>query len=421
MAKFIINGSKRLFGAVDVSGAKNAALPIIAATILISGDVTLENVPVISDIQAMAEILIKMGSKIKISGNRMTINTDSINSDIVPDYDLTRNMRGSILIAGPLLARFGKIKIAQPGGCIIGSRPIDAHLEIFRQMGSKISEDGAYYIIEAKKIKSGTIVLPELSVTTTENAIMALVSASGKSEIRLAAAEPHCEELANFLNLAGAKITGGGSHNIKISGVKKLSGNTKFSISPDPIEIATYAIAAAVSRGEVVINNIRVDHLDMFLNKFREANINFKIDNTKNRLIINPTTIFRPVYIRTDVWPGFPTDLQAPFAVLLTQAQGTSRIFETMYEGRLNYLKELIKMGANAVIQNSHEALITGPTPLVGKEIDSLDLRAGASLIIAALIAQGETIINKIELVDRGYEKIDEKLRKLGAEIKRVE
>lgn len=421
MTKFAISGGKRLLGEINVAGAKNAALPLLAASILISGEVILKNIPGISDIQAMAEILSKMGAKVKIKGSDVIINTASISPDIVPDYDLTRNMRGSILIVGPLLARFGKVKIAQPGGCVIGSRPIDTHLEAFRQMGAEIKEDGAYYIIEAKKIRPGKIILPELSVTATENAIMALATAQGFSEIRLAAAEPHCEELVNFLNLAGAKISGGGSHNLKIVGVKKLNSGVEYNILPDPIEIATFAIAAAITRGEVIINNVNPDHLDMFLNKFKEANVNFKIDEKSDRLIISATTVFRPIYIRTDVWPGFPTDLQAPMAVLLTQAQGTSRIFETLYEGRLNYLKELIKMGANAVVQNSHEALITGPTPLIGKEINSLDLRAGASLVIAALIARGETIIDKIELIDRGYERLDEKLTALGASIKRIE
>jgi len=423
MAKFIIRGEKRLEGKVKISGAKNAALPIMAATLLVKGKVRLLNVPDIADIWVMVKILRGLGAKIKKLGlGKLEIDTSGVTASQNPDYDLVRHMRASILLAGPLLGRFGRVSIAQPGGCVIGSRPIDTHLDAFQKLGAKVLERGSFYIIETRGgVKATKVVLAELSVTATENIMMATSLIRGTTEIRLAAAEPHVEEVAKFLNKCGAKISGGGTHNIFIEGVKELKG-VEFEISPDPLEIATFAIAAAATRGDVVIENINPDHLDMFFNKFSEANVNFSIEKEKEKfnLHVMPSTVFKAINIRTDIYPGFPTDLQAPMAVLLTQAQGTSRIFETMYEGRLNYLKELIKMGANAVIQTPHQALITGPTPLVGKEITSFDLRAGATLIIAALIAKGESTIDQIELVDRGYEKIDEKLRRLGAEIKRV-
>ncbi len=418
--KFKIEGGYSLNGEIKVGGSKNEALAIIAATILINGKTKLTNVPEITDVEKMLKLLESMGAKVKRNKNKIEIDSSTISST-EPDFDLVRCIRASILLIGPLLARFGKIKIPQPGGCFIGSRPVDTHFKAFENLGVRIREHPPFYILEAPNgISPGKIILEEMSVTATENVIMAASITPGTTEVRLAATEPHVENLILFLNKAGAKIKGGGTHNLIIEGVKNLS-EIEFEISPDPIEAATFAIAGAITKGDILIKDINPNYLDMFFLKFKSAGGNFKIIQ-KNKLAdlhIMPATMFKAINIRTDIYPGFPTDLQAPMAVLMTQAHGTSRIFETMYEGRLNYLKELIKMGANVSIQTPHQALITGPTPLYGKEITSLDLRAGATLILAALIAHGTSVINQAEIIDRGYEKIDEKLKSLGAKIER--
>jgi len=419
MSKFIIEGGHSLKGTIQISGAKNAALPILAATLLTDEKCTICNVPDICDIHTLTEILISLGSQVSdFSNHKLTIDNNQVDGRD-PDFVKVKKIRASILILGPLLAKFKKIKVTHPGGCHIGARPIDVHLKAFEALGAKIRSDDQFHYIEADELKGARIVLDEMSVTGTENIIMAAVLAKGKSEIRLAAAEPEIINLIECLNKMGAKIIGAGSHTLYIEGVDKLHG-AELEIIPDRLEAGTFAIAAAVAHGEVLIKGYRQNHLDIFTKKLRDANVKFELlDN--DQIKISRTTQIKPVDIRTDIYPGFPTDLQAPFAVLMTQANGTSKIFETMYDGRLNYLKELAKMGAIIDILDSHRAVVSGPSVLYGKEIDSLDIRAGATLILAALIAQGRSIIDQADIIDRGYEKIDVKLTSLGAKIERME
>lgn len=418
MAKFRIQGGTSLQGEVAIGGAKNAALKMMAAALLTSDPVTLHNVPVIRDIDTMAEILRGLGASVERTGHQLQITARELRS-AEPDYQLVKHLRGSVVLVGPLLARSGNIRLPQPGGCLIGARPIDTHTQALAQLGVEVAQEKDYYTFTADGLTGGRVVLREMSVTATENVMMAAVLAEGETEIRLAASEPEIEDLAVMLNTMGAKVSGAGTSVIRIQGVRALHG-TEHTVLPDRIEAGTFAIAAAVSRGDVRIKNINVDHLDVVLEKLRAANVNFSVED-KTTLHVKPTTMFNPVQIDTRPYPGFPTDLQAPFSVLLTQANGSSSIFETLYEGRLGYVRELEKMGAQAAILDTHTVHISGPTPLYGKEITSFDLRAGATLILAALIATGESIIDRVELVDRGYERIDERLVALGAHITRVE
>jgi len=417
--KYLIEGGTHLRGKVAVSGSKNAALPIIAATLITPSIYTLSNVPEIKDVETMLEILKRIGAGVRrIKKNVFEIDTKNVSS-FEPDYKLVRNIRASVLLIGPLLARFGKVKIAQPGGCFIGSRALTTHFKALNDIGVSVKERENYYYLSAKEIKSGKkVILNEISVTATENLLMA-VSKTKFTKIRMAASEPHIEDLCRFLVKMGVKMDGVNTHNLKVYGTRRFNKNVEHKIIPDQIEAGSLAIAAAVSRGKVEIGNFIADHNDMLLEKFEEAGVNFEAKNST--LFIKPTTIFRATNLRTDVYPGFPTDLQAPMAVLLTQAEGTSQIHETLYEGRLNYIKELRKMGAEAVIKDPHHALITGPTHLFGTKISSFDLRAGATLIIASLIAEGLSEIGNIHLIGRGYENIEGKLNSLGAKIKRVE
>jgi UDP-N-acetylglucosamine 1-carboxyvinyltransferase len=417
MSKLVINGPCKLSGEFTVSGSKNASLPIICATLLASGIFKITNIPEISDIKNLLEIISKIGGKYTLENNTLTIDTGGINS-FEPDPKKVRNIRASILLLGPLLSRFKEVKIAYPGGCFIGARPVETHIRALSDLGAEIVECQDSYHLRCEELKGTKIILNEISVTGTENAIMAAVLANGETEIRLAACEPHVEDLCNFLNKMGAKISGIGTHNIKIVGVSKLKA-IEYSVIPDQIEAGTIAIAAAASRGDLIIRGYIQDHQDILTKKFEEIGVNYKLLNN-NSIHIKPTHNFRPTKIRTDIYPGFPTDLQAPISILLTQASGNSEVYETLFEGRLNYINELNKMGANGIIKSAHEAIITGPTPLFGTDIVSLDLRAGATLIIAAFIASGESTINQAEIIDRGYEKIDERLNAIGANIKRT-
>lgn len=418
MSKFIIKGGKPLNGTIKIFGMKNAATPIIAATLLTEEECVISNVPKISDVLHLLEILRSLGVKIEWTGHHeLRICAKNANIGAL-DKKAVQSMRSSILLMGPLLARFKRVTIPEPGGCIIGNRPIDTHLFALNKLGAKISKENGSYTLEAKSLNGTLIILPEFSVTATENLVMAASLAQEKTEIKLAAAEPHVQDLIKFLNQMGAKISWVGTHHLVIEGVKKLHG-AYHTLIPDQIEIGTFAVAAAVSRGEVLIENIIPEHLDIILLKLEEAGVNFEVGN--NYLKIKPSSSLRAFRLQTLPYPGFPTDLQAPFGVLATQCNGTSLIQDPLYEGRMSYVSELVKMGANAIVADPHRVVITGPTPLYGQEIKSFDLRAGATLIIAGLIAEGETIINEAEVVDRGYERIEERLHALGAEIKRIE
>ncbi|MFZ5364271.1 MAG: UDP-N-acetylglucosamine 1-carboxyvinyltransferase [Patescibacteria group bacterium] len=417
MSKFIIEGGKPINGKIRVSGMKNAATPIIAATLLTPEECVISNVPRISDVMRMLEILKSLGASVEWTGDHeVTICTK--NADIkLLNKESVKSMRSSILFLGPLLARFKKVTIPEPGGCIIGNRPPDTHFYALEKLGAKVTrKDGCFYL-ETEGLVGSLIILPEFSVTATENILMAASLAEGETEVHLAAAEPHVQDLIKFLGSMGAKISGSGTHILKISGVKKMHG-ARHTLIPDQIETGTLAVAAAVSKGEVTIENIIPEHLEIILLKLQEAGVNLEVG--KDFLKIKPSAGLRSFRLQTLPFPGFPTDLQAPFGVLATQCQGTSLIQDPLFEGRMGYVGELIKMGANAIVADPHRVIITGPTPLQGQEIKSFDLRAGATLIIAGLIASGQTIINEAEVVDRGYERIDERLRDLGADIKRI-
>jgi UDP-N-acetylglucosamine 1-carboxyvinyltransferase len=417
MEKLIINGPCSLKGEIKVSGSKNAALPIIAATVLAKGKYRITNVPMITDIEHLLAILEGIGAKTKLVDNVCEIDTTNISS-YEPDAKMVRHIRASILLLGPLLARFNEVKIALPGGCFIGARPVDTHLETLVALGAEIVSSNGCYHLKSNGLTGAELTIREFSVTGTENALMATVLSKGKSELKIAAAEPHVVDLCNFLNKMGAKISGIGTHNLYVEGVDTLH-TCDYDLIPDQIEAGTFAIAAAASRGELIIDGFVFNHHESLIEKFKEMRVHFeKLSDTKIKIL--PTLSFQPIKLRTNIYPGFPTDLQAPMGVLLTQASGSSSIHETIFEGRLNYLNELNKMGADCVIKGSHEATITGPTPLFGTTIASLDLRAGATLLIASFIAQGESVIEGAEIIDRGYEKIDERLNAIGANIRRV-
>lgn len=425
MSKFLIEGGVSLNGDVEVMGAKNAALKIIAATLLAKGKYQIKNVPRIDDISVLLQILKYLKVKIEFEDHDLFVDTTQLENRPLPK-NLTDRFRGVIVLIGPLLARFGKTEIVQPGGCQIGARPIDTHLDAFRQLGVEVTENNGSYLFKwDKKNDNRIVILPEMSVTGTENIMMASVLKPGKTEIHIAAAEPEIEDLAHFLKSMGAKIEGAGTNKIKIIGVEKLEP-TNYEIIPDRIEAGTLIIAAIITKGNVVVKKIIPEHLELFFLKLKTMGANFEIvysyqDKKYADIKISPTEKLEPI-TKLDIrpYPGFPTDLQAPMAVLMTQAIGKSEIFETMFENRLGYIRELQKMGAQASVKNKHLAYITGPTPLFGKKITTLDLRAGATLILAALIAKGKTTINKAEIIDRGYEKIEQRLKKLGAKIKRI-
>lgn len=408
-------------GKVTVSGSKNAALPILCAALLTEEKIVLRNVPDIADIHSMIRILEHFGAKISFDTKKHTIEIDSsaLKKKTAPD-DLVKKMRASVLILGGLLPRLGEIKMAFPGGCVLGKRSVDAHINAFQKLGCEVFDDKNGLHIRVNKLKGAKIVLPELSVTATENAVMAAVLAEGKTEIRLAAAEPHVQDMCLFLRKMGAKISGIGTNEIRITGVKKLKGCT-YSITGDYLEAGTFAIAAVATKGDVMIKGINPDHLDSVWQKLSEVGSNFELGKDWVHIKPHSGSLKAVKSLRTAVYPSFPTDLQAPFTVLLTQAQGISKIFETLFEGRLNYLFELELMGAHVELMNPHQALIIGPSKLKALPISSFDIRAGAAMVIAALIAPGETLVSNINYIDRGYENLEEKLRSLGAEIKRVE
>jgi UDP-N-acetylglucosamine 1-carboxyvinyltransferase len=417
MSKFVIRGGKPLKGKIRAGGMKNAATPIIAATLLTSEECVIDNVPRISDVERMLEILKSLGARAEWTGEH-EVTVSAKDADIKSlDKKIVKSMRSSILFLGPLLARFKRVQIPEPGGCIIGNRPPDTHFYALEKIGAKVTRENGYYNLETDGLTGSVVILPEFSVTATENLLMAASLAKGTTEVRLAAAEPHVQDLIKFLSSMGAKISGAGTHNLIIDGVEKLHG-ARHTLIPDQIEIGTLAVAAAVSRGEVVIENVIPEYLDIILLKLKEAGVIFEVG--KDFLKIRPSADLRAFRLQTLPYPGFPTDLQAPFGVLATQCNGTTLIQDPMFEGRMGYIGELVKMGANAIVADPHRVVINGPTPLYGQDIKSFDLRAGATLIIAGLIASGETIINEAEVVDRGYEAIEKRLAALGADIERI-
>jgi UDP-N-acetylglucosamine 1-carboxyvinyltransferase len=418
MPRFIVRGGEKLKGEVMVGGSKNAALPILCAAMLTDEIVTLNNVPDIADIRSMIKILESFGAKCNFEGNTLIIDPSEKKIGVVPE-EVVKKMRASILVIGALLPVFKTMKMPFPGGCVLGKRSIDSHIHVFKEFGAEILDEKEGIHIKCEKMVGKKIVLPELSVTATENAIMGAVLAEGESEIRLAATEPHVQDLCHFLNKLGAKVTGIGTNNVKIKGVKKLQG-AKYRITGDYLEAGTFAIAAAATKGDVLIKGIDPDHLDSFWQKLREIGVELEFNKDSVRVVPRTKQLKSVKVLRTGIYPGFPTDLQAPLTVLLTQAKGVSKIFETLFEGRLNYLFELENMGAHIEFLNPHQAIVLGPSELQGKPISSYDIRAGAAMVIAALIAEGTTEISNVNYIDRGYSKLDEKLQLLGADIHRI-
>jgi len=414
ISKFVISGKKQLTGEIAVFGAKNAAMKMIAASILINGKVILNNIPDILDIQKLIEILEKMGGKFLRRQHTLEINLTNLRAGN-PDTDLVKSMRASVVLLGPLLARFGKVKIPHPGGCLIGKRPIDRHIRAFRELGVEIEEKDDYYDFKLGKITKDKISFEKISVTGTENIILFASGQDLTLTIKNAAIEPEIIDLIEFLKKSGAKIIVDG-RTINIQGNTHLQP-IEYSVVPDRIETGTFAILSALA-GNLKITQINPGHIDSLLKKFDEMGIKF--EKGGDWLYIKKPFQFNSCDLVTAEYPGFATDLQSPMGVLLTQAKGKSIITENIFENRLAYLAELSKMGAKINIVNSHQAEVFGPTNLHGAKIQSLDLRSGVTLLIAGLIAQGETEILQAEIIDRGYEKIEERLQKLGAEIKRV-
>ena len=420
MAKkfFLIKGGKPLRGEVEISGYKNSAGAVLSASLLSEKSSVIDNLPLCSDVLNLIEILKIIGAKVEWIGPRkIKIDPLDINPSKIP-VELFEKMRVSVLLIGPLLARFKRFKIPHPGGDKIGLRPIFAHLDALRNFGVKvIQEDGFYHFRAPKEIKGKNIVLKEFSVTATENVLMLAAKAKGKTRIEIAACEPQVQDLGKFLEKMGVGIKGIGTHTIEIVGKNKLSG-AKFSISPDILEVGTFLIAFALTGGEGKIKNVNPEHLSFFLEKMKEIGVNFKVN--KNEILIKKSKRFTAAKLQILPYPGFPTDLQPQTSVLLTQAKGKSLVHDPLYESRFNHLNDLRKMGADIEITDPHRALIFGKTKLTGNKINAPDIMGGASLILAGLIAKGQTLIENVYQIDRGYEKLDKKLRKLGAEIKRV-
>ena len=418
MDSFLIQGGTPLRGEVTISGAKNAVLPIMAATLLTAEPCVIRRVPQLSDVQFMGRILSSLGAEVKFDRGALTVRAARVKG--VGDYDLIRKMRGSVCILGPLLGRRGEAVVSLPGGCVIGARPIDLHLKGLEALGTKIRIDGGYIHARARKLKGAELFLGGRcgpTVLGTANVMMAAVLADGVTLIESAACEPEVVDLANFLNAMGAKVLGAGSPTLTITGVKSLHG-AEHEVIPDRIEAATFALAAAASKGEVTLHGARADHMHAVLDKLREAGVT--VERSGPTLRISRRGRLKPVDITTLPYAGFPTDVQAQMMVLMTLTPGISIITERIFESRFMHVSELARLGADIAIEGP-SASVKGGRPLSGAQVMASDLRASAALIIAGLAARGSTQVNRIYHIDRGYERIDDKLRKLGARIERLE
>jgi len=418
MESFLIRGGAPLHGEVTISGSKNAALPIMAATLLTAEPCLIRGVPDLSDTRFMAEILRSLGAEVKRERGTLAVRAKKIKG--YADYELVRKMRGSICVAGPLLSRLHKTRISLPGGCVIGARPINLHLKGFEALGARIDIQGGYVDASAKKLVGASVFLGGRAGSTvlgTANVMMAATLADGVTVIESAACEPEVVDLANFLNAMGANISGAGSPTITITGVKTLH-SAEHEIIPDRIETATFAIAAAATDGEVTINNCRADHLRAVLDKLGDAGISIR--QRGEALVVRRGQNLRAVDVTTLPYSGFPTDVQAQMMALLALAPGISIITERIFESRFMHVSELARLGADIEIEGP-SAIVKGGRPLSGAPVMASDLRASAALVIAGLAAKGTTQVNRIYHLDRGYEKMDVKLRKLGARIQRVE
>ena len=416
MEKLLIRGGNKLSGKINCSGAKNAALPMIAATILSDEDITLKNLPYLQDITTMFELLGSMGANITLDESMNFIISSKGIHDTEARYELVKTMRASILVLGPLVAKFGKAKIALPGGCAIGSRPVNFHLDALEQLGASINLENGYIEATAGRLKGANIKFEGVTVTGTENIMMAASLAEGQTRLTNVAMEPEIEDLADLLNAMGADITGAGTNEIIINGVERLNG-TSYDIPADRIEAGTYLVAAAVTQGDVEITGISADRLTSVINRLRDTGAKIKTSEDSISLEMDNRPI--PVDITTAPFPGFPTDMQAQFSVLNAIAEGRSIINETVFENRFMHVQELNRMGCDILV-SGNTANITGVNELSGAPVMATDLRASASLILAGLCAEGETVVDRIYHIDRGYERIEEKLNYLGANITRL-
>ena len=420
--KFVVNGGKRLEGEVEVRGFKNAATPILAATLLTERPCVIKNLPLIGDVLNFIGIIESIGSKVEwLDARTVRITNDNIDPSKL-NKDLVCKMRSSILLLGPILSRFGSIEMKTPGGCHIGVRPMDVHFDAFKTLGFDVKYDEAddvYSLNRTGDVKSSEVVLSEFSVTATENILMFGALNPGLT-IKIAALEPHIEDLSKFLWALGAKISGIGTHTLYVEKGLETGGEVEHVIMNDPIEAGTFMALGFTTKSDIVISGAPVETLTLPLLKFKEMGCSFSVEGNKIVVEGSKSNLVATKKIEVRPYPGFPSDLQAPFGVLATQAEGETMIFDTLYEGRLKYLYELEKMGATIEILDPHRGIIKGPTKLVGTEVESIDLRAGATLIIAALAAEGRTVLNNAEQIDRGYEKIEERLAKIGAEIERI-
>ena len=418
MPKIIVKKSGPLKGTVKIDGAKNAVLPIIAATLLVEGKTVINGVPNLRDVHVISDLIRHLGAEVEFEGTTLTVDASGINTCEAP-YELVRKMRASFLVMGPLLARFNRTKISMPGGCAIGTRPIDLHLKGFKALGADVEIDHGFVeaSTEKEKLVGKKLYLDFPSVGATENIMMAATLAEGTTIIENAAEEPEIVDLANFLNEMGANVRGAGTNTIKITGVEKLH-SAEHTVIPDRIEAATYMVAAAMTKGDITVENILMEHLKPIAAKLVEAGCEV-IEMGDSVRVIGPETL-KPIDIKTLPHPGFPTDVQAQFMAMLTIAKGTAVVIETVFENRFMHVAEFNRMGADIKIEG-RSAIVNGVDKLYGSKVNATDLRAGAALILCGLIAEGETQIGEIYHIQRGYVDIDKKIRALGGNIEIVE
>ena len=415
MQKLKVTGGARLCGEVRASGAKNAALPILAASLLTADDLILDNVPQLSDIRTMGSLLQGLGMRVERDGETMVLNAKHLTTTEAP-YDLVKTMRASIVTLGPMLSRFGEARVSLPGGCAIGARPVDQHIKGLQAMGAEISIEHGYVVAKAKRLKGARIVTDMVTVTGTENLLMAATLAEGTTILENAAREPEVVDLANCLNAMGAKIRGAGTPIIEIEGVDALHG-ARHHVLPDRIETGSFLVAALMTQGDVTVTNAAPHTQDIVLDKLREAGGKIEVGEDWIRASIDHRP--KAVSVRTVPHPGFPTDMQAQFMALDCIAEGTGRITDTIFENRFMHVPELQRLGADIAI-DGHTAVVTGVKELSGATVMATDLRASASLVIAALVANGESIVDRIYHLDRGYDHMEKKLAALGAQIERI-
>jgi UDP-N-acetylglucosamine 1-carboxyvinyltransferase len=419
MDKFVIRGGNPLLGTVRVSGAKNAALPAMAAAILTDEPVVLENIPDVRDIQTERNLLVSMGAEVELGYGRAHHRTTLCCRNLVnPEaaYELVKTMRASTLVLGPLVARMKRARVSLPGGCAIGARPIDLHIKGLEKLGATITQEHGYIEASAERLQGGNIVFDKITVTGTEDLMMAAVLAEGETVMENCAREPEVADLAALLVKMGARIEGAGTATIRIQGVEKLHG-ARHRIIPDRIEAGTFVIAGALTGGDLQVSNCDPRHLGAVLEKLEECGVNMIVNGDSVRVMGgNP---LKAAAISTAEYPGFPTDMQAQYMALATQAEGSTIVTENIFENRFMHAQELVRMGANIKVEGS-SAVVRGKTPLSSAAVQCSDLRASASLVISALVADGETILDRVYHVDRGYERIEEKLRGVGAQIRRI-